>query len=180
MIERGLSRHIEWSCETRLDLVTRDTIDLFYEAGMRGFNVGIESTDPEILKTADRIPIDIAHQNDIIQYCHQKGINVAAFYVLGLESDTETSILNTIAYAKFLNTVVAQFHINTPLPGTPLFKKMSHKIDEPDWSKFSLFNPVYKHDNLTKEQLTKLKDKAWSSYYFRPKYILKHAKTILS
>jgi len=180
IIKEHLNEDFEWACETRLDLVNKDLIDLFYDSGLRGFNVGIESVDHEILKKADRIPINIALQNKIIDYCHKKGIRVAAFYVLGLENDTEESISKTIEYSKILNTIVAQFHINTPLPGTPLFKKMSHKIDEKDWQKFTFFHPVFRHDNLSKEQLLQLKEKAWISYYFRLGYLIKHLKTIIS
>ncbi len=180
IIKEQLNNDFEWACETRLDLIDEKTIDFFYEAGLRGFNVGIESIEPEILKNADRIPINIAHQNKMIEYCHKKGINIAAFYVLGLEKDTEESIKKTISYAKKLNTLVAQFHINTPLPGTPLFEKLKNDIYEKDWEKFTFFNPVFKHKNLSNKKLLELKEKAWVSYYFRFKYFIKHYKTILS
>lgn len=180
IIKEHLNDDFEWACETRLDLISEDAIDLYYDSGMRGLNVGIESFDPDIMKKAERISINVAHQNKIINHCHKKGIRVAAFYILGLEEDTEESIEKTIEYSKKLNTLVAQYSINTPLPGTPLFEKLIHKIYEKDWQKYSCLHPVFKHDNLSKKQLLKLKEKAWVSYYFRLGYFMKHLKTIIS
>ena len=88
------------ACETRLDMLNEEIIDLFYESGLRGLNVGIESINTDVLKKADRIPINIEYQTKIINYCHKKGIRVAAFYVFGLEADTKESINSTIEYAK--------------------------------------------------------------------------------
>ncbi len=168
---------IEWACETHFDYLDEELIDILYKSGLRSLNVGIESSDPEILKKATRKSATIEKQNKIVKYCHKKGIRIAAFYILGLPDDTEDSILKTIKYAKKLNTIVAQFFISTPFPGTNFYEQIKDKIYDNDFSHYNSYTPVFRHKNLTKEQLLKLKEKAFVSYYYRPKYAFKFLKT---
>jgi len=63
---------IEWACETRLDFLDEKLIDLFYEAGLRGLNVGIESSSEDVLGAARRKPIEKNYQEKIIGYCLKK------------------------------------------------------------------------------------------------------------
>ena len=167
---------IIWSCETRIDCLDEELLWQMKQAGLRHINVGIESFDEEVLKKSKRLPIKIIHQEKIISFCHKNGITVAAFYIIGLEGDTPASVNQTIEYAKNLDTLVAQFTINTPYPGTEFFEKMKKegRLLEKDWQEFDTYNPVYQHENLSREELLALKEKAFVSYYFRPRYLLTH------
>jgi len=167
---------IEWACETHFDYLDEELIDKLYESGFRSLNVGIESSDPEILKNATRKSATIEKQNKIVDYCHKKGIRVAAFYIFGLPDDTKESIQNTINYAKKLNTIVAQFFISTPFPGTSFHEQIKDKIYDNDFSHYTSYMPVFRHKNLTKDELLNLKEKAFISYYFRPRYAFKFLK----
>jgi len=170
---------IAWACETRLDLLNEELIDLFYQSGLRAFNVGIESSDPNILKDFKRLPIKEDHQEKIIRYCEKKGINISAFYILGLPTDTPGSIKKTIAYAKKLNTNTAQFTICTPYPGTLFYEEVKDKIYEKDWEKFNAYTPVFTLANLSHDQLLFYKEKAHVSYYFRLIWIWKFLKNYI-
>lgn len=167
---------IEWTCETHFDLLDEKLIGLLYKAGLRSINVGIESSNEEIMEKSTRKYAKKEHQEKIIKYCDKTGIKVSAFYILGLKGETERSINQTIEYAKNLNTFSAQFFISTPFPGTEFYEEVKDKIFETDWTKFNSFTPVFKHENLTSEQLLKLKEKAFVEYYFRPKYALKYMR----
>lgn len=169
LIEKNIE--IEWACETRLDCLDRDLIDFLYKSGLRAFNVGIESSNDIILKDFHRLPIKDDTQEGLIKYCHQKNINISAFYILGLPSDTEQSIKQTISYAKFLNTNTAQFTICTPYPGTAFYNEVKEKLLTNDLEKYDAYTPVFKLDNISPERLLKLKDYAHSSYYFRLRWL---------
>ncbi|MCK9614362.1 MAG: B12-binding domain-containing radical SAM protein [Candidatus Omnitrophica bacterium] len=164
----------EWCCETRLDRLDKKLVDLLYASGLRALKVGIESIDDNVLKFQKRKPINIKHQENIINYCDKKGISVLALYQLGLEEDTKESILKTIKYAKKLNTDFANFTICTPIPGTEYYDQIKDRICEKDWEKFNNFYPVFKHKNLSKDELIAFQEKAIVSYYIRPKLIFRH------
>ena len=173
-----INRKIEviWSCETRLDRLDKELIELMHWAGLRHLNVGVESFDPAVLKQSSRLPIEAKHQEEIIGYCHSLGVSLATFYILGLEADTRETILKTIAYAKKLNTLVAQFTVSTPYPGTRFFEKIKseNRLLSQNLTDYDAYTPVYRHDNLNSAELLGLKEKAFVSYYFRPRYLFKH------
>jgi radical SAM superfamily enzyme YgiQ (UPF0313 family) len=170
---------IKWACETRLDLFDKSLIDLFYKAGLRAINVGIESEDDSVLIRARRQPVKKMHQEEMIAYCDKKGIKVSAFYILGLMNDSRRSILKTIDYAKKLNTHIAQFTINTPIPGTKFYGEIKDKIITDNFEKFDTYTLVFKHPRLSNRELMELKEKAFVSYYFRPKYLFSFFRRML-
>ncbi len=165
---------IEWGCETRLDNLDTELLDLLYKSGLRAIKVGIESAEPGILKKQKRKAIEVEHQEKIIKFCDKKGIKVIAFYIIGLENDTTESVKRTVKYAKKLNTDFANFTICTPIPGTEYYEQIKDRIYENNWERFDNFNPVFKHKNLSPEELRRFQEYALVSYYIRPKFILKH------
>ena len=95
--------------------------------------------------------------------------------MFGYPEDSVTNILNTIEYAKLLNTYTALFYIYTPLPGTEGYEKLKDKITA-DWDRFDGYTLTYKHDILDPVELAHLREKAYVSYYWRLSYVLKYAK----
>ncbi len=127
---------VRFECETRLDDLDKDLLDLLSRAGLNTITFGVESMDPATLKRVGRRPIPPEHQREIVGYCRDKGIFTEGFYVLGFLTDTIESIRATIDYSIDLGNTGALFKILTPFPGTPLFKHMKHLITETDWEKF--------------------------------------------
>ena len=171
MIRKNIN--IKWACETRLDCLNENLLDKFYEAGCRVINVGIESSDSQILENVNRRLIDADCQKRMVDYANKLGMRITAFYVLGLEGETVETVEKTIEYSKWLDTFVAQFFVNTPFPGTLEYERNKDKLIESDWEKFDCYTPVVENKNITPRQLLDLKEKAFVSYYYRPKYIWK-------
>jgi len=167
---------VEWGCETRLDRLDIELLESLHRSGLRAIKVGIESADPAILKKQRRKPNQLAHQEKIIEYCDRKGIRVGAFYIVGLEDDTPESVRRTIRYAKRLNTDFASFTICTPIPGTEYYDQKKEDIFEKDWEKFDNFHPVFRHRNLSSDEILAFQEYAIVSYYLRPRFVLKYLK----
>jgi len=176
ILQRGLT--IRFGCETRMDLLDEELLDLMYRAGLRAVNCGVESVDKDVLKSADR-NMSFHKLEQEVRHCEARGIKVAAFYVFGLMADTEATIRRTLDYAKHLNTFVAQFHINTPFPGTKVYEEVKDTITDHDWSHYDSFTPVFRHPQLSNDQLIHLRQEAFTSYYFRLTYVLKHGGQLL-
>ena len=178
MIQKKMN--IKWACETRLDCLNESLLDTFYESGCRVINVGVESSDPQILKNVNRHLIEPDYQKRMVDYAHKLGMRVTAFYVLGLEGETVQSIEKTIKYSKWLDTFVSQFFVNTPFPGTLEYERNKDKLIETDWEKFDCYTPVVENKNITPQQLLSLKEKAFISYYYRPRYLLKFISRVFA
>jgi anaerobic magnesium-protoporphyrin IX monomethyl ester cyclase len=172
MIRKDLK--VQFECETRLDDLDTDLLDLLHRAGVRTITFGVESMDPATLKRVGRRPIPPGHQRHIIDYCRDKGIRTEGFYVFGFLTDTVESIRATIDYAIDLGSTLALFKVLTPFPGTPLYKHMKSLITETDWEKFDGYTPTFTHPNLTHEQLKHLLGSAYCRFYVRPSFGLNY------
>jgi anaerobic magnesium-protoporphyrin IX monomethyl ester cyclase len=165
---------LEIGCETRLDCMDDEMVDLMIAAGFKAINIGIESPEEEVLKSSGRRPIEHQKMESLIDRLERGGIRVQAFYILGLVGDTEQSMENTIQYSRFLNTFSAQFGILTPFPGTKSAERLTDRITTFDYSKYTEYDPVVRLDDVTPEQILKKKNRAFNGYYFRPSWMIKH------
>ena len=122
----------------------------------------------------DRFAEDIPE----FKLCKELGIKVSAFYILGYEGDTKETVRNTINYAIKLNTPLARFAISTPYPGTGFYEQLKKegRILTDDYEKYTQFNLVYRHKNLSQEEVKDLLEEALRKYYFRPSYFLSMLK----
>jgi radical SAM superfamily enzyme YgiQ (UPF0313 family) len=116
---------ITWGIETRLDLLNEDNLTEMYNVGLRNINVGIETSDTTIARINKRLLVKESHQSRLVAFCKKKGINVSAFYILGLEGDTLQTMNDTLRYAIQLNTHTAKFTISTPYPGTGYYEQLN-------------------------------------------------------
>ena len=171
-----LNLNLKWVCETRLETLDEELLEVMHRAGLRAINVGIESSSPETLKSASRTQMPFERQYQLVRYCDRLHIRVAAFYVLGLPGDTRTSILDTITYARQLDTHVAEFYVATPFPGSPLYERVKDRLLTDDLTRYDAFTPVFKHDSLSCEEIARLRETAFTSYYRRPTYVLKYLR----
>jgi anaerobic magnesium-protoporphyrin IX monomethyl ester cyclase len=176
-IAQGILRKklkVRFECETRLDDLDKDLLDLLHRAGLNTVTFGVESVDPTTLKRVGRRPIPPEHQRSIVSYCRDKGITTEGFFVIGFLTDSVESIRATIDYAIDLNPTAALFKILTPFPGTPLFKHMKPLITETDWEKFDGYTPTFRHPNLSHKELLHLLGLAYTRFYVRPSFGLNY------
>ena len=176
-IAEGILRknlNVRFECETRLDDLDKDLLDLLHRAGLNAVTFGVESVDPATLKRVGRRPIPPEHQREIVSYCRDKGIATEGFFVIGFLTDTVESIRATIDFAIDLSPTFALFKMLTPFPGTPLFKHMKSLITEVNWEKFDGYTPTFRHPNLSHEDLRHLLGLAYTRFYVRPSFALNY------
>ncbi|MFH0786583.1 MAG: radical SAM protein [Pseudomonadota bacterium] len=169
---------LEYVCETHLSTLDEDLLKILFDSGLRAIKVGVESASPEVLKESHRASDSFVHQEKILACCDRLGIAVTAFYILGFPTDTKESIKATVEYARKLNTVGAQFTLFTPYPGTQIFEEMKPVINK-DYEAFDIYTPVFKHQNLTENELIKLKGWAYQSYYVRLRWLWKFLRRFI-
>jgi radical SAM superfamily enzyme YgiQ (UPF0313 family) len=163
--------NIRWGMEARTDRLTPDLIELLHRSGLRSIEIGVESSNHEVLRHNKRKIIAKSQQELIIEKCHKLGIRVIANYTFGLPHDTADGILDTIRYAKKLNTFAIQFTVTTPYPGTQFYEAVKSSIFEKNWERFNGWTSVYLHPSVLPEDLHKLREYAYVSYHLRPRYI---------
>tara|TARA_Y100001968_G_scaffold330638_1_gene383050 strand:+ start:6461 stop:7828 length:1368 start_codon:yes stop_codon:yes gene_type:complete len=165
------SINIDWGIETRADLLNSDKLEKMSKAGLKSINIGIETPRKEIALSSKRVIYDNKKLVQLIKEANSKNIKINGFYILGLEDDTYESCLETIEYSRKLNTFMARYSVATAYPGTSYFEDLDKdsRITEKDLSKYNQQNLVFKHKNLSNNEIKKLISKAYKKYYIRPR-----------
>lgn len=182
--EKGID--IPWTCETRVNLVTRDLLERMKKSGCYLIAYGVESGNQSILNSLKK-DVQIEQITQAFKITHVAGIQTVAYFMIGSPGETPNTIKETIALAKKLDSDFAQFSISTPFPGTELFNIVckSGLVSE-NWNDYVYADlratdfPAFESDDLNKEDLQKWNINAYRSFYFRPHYIYKRIKKIRS
>ena len=120
---RQLPKKIQFSVETRVDLMRDETLVALRDAGLTAITIGIETPDEATLKRHSRVAIDDDRQRDFVRRCRELGIRTVAGFMVGFPTDTRKSILHVMNYARTVNPTYANFNIVTPYPGTGFLRR---------------------------------------------------------
>jgi anaerobic magnesium-protoporphyrin IX monomethyl ester cyclase len=173
-----LPRKIQFSVESRIELLPPETLRMMKRAGLTSVTVGIETPSDATLENYRRKTIDKDRQHAFIATCRELGIRTVAGFMIGFPEDTEYSILRVRKYAMDLGPTYANFNVVTPYPGTEFFAQLSDRLGELDYSQFSVYTPMLKYDHLTPERIERLLAKCFRSYYFRWQYLRENASLL--
>jgi radical SAM superfamily enzyme YgiQ (UPF0313 family) len=180
MVARGLK--VRWTCNSRVDFVDDEMLQVMADAGCWMISWGIESGDDAMLRrmhkgtTTDQV-------ERALRWAKRAGIMNWGYFIIGLPGETEESIRRTIDFAKQLPLDLALFHIAAPHPGTPFF----FEVVENGW-----FRPgtrwedvdmdrstVLDYPQLRAEELETWARRAFWEWAFRPGPILTYVKMLL-
>jgi radical SAM superfamily enzyme YgiQ (UPF0313 family) len=172
---KGKPLGIEWGVETRSDLLSPALLDELHSAGLRSFNLGVETLDPKTAGLQKRKLDEAEHQRQVIAHAKRKGIRVNLFFMFGLEEDTVEGLAAITRHALELDPDAARFCVSTPYAGTAFYAQLEKegRLLETDWEKYTQFALVHKHPRLSPEQVRSALLDAYMRFYFRPGYLLK-------
>jgi radical SAM superfamily enzyme YgiQ (UPF0313 family) len=145
-----------WSAALTLDVA--DDPSLVREmalAGCTGVFIGFESLSDENLKEArKRTPRthDYARRVAIL---HDHGIQVNGSFVLGFDHDRKDVFVKTAQWIEENRLECATFHILTPYPGTPLFRRFEEegRLLHRDWGLYDTAHVVFRPKQMTSDEL---------------------------
>ncbi len=168
---------VKFIIETHLRILDTELIKLLKKAGLKGVKVGVESSNPKVLKDANRFTIEKDSQLEKIKELESNNIQVSSMFILGFPSDDDNTINETIDYAVKINTTYAQFSVWTPYPGTPVFNSYKEKITTKKYEEFDQYRLVYNHEKFDKNEIRKYLSSAYKKYYLRFSWITKYIKS---
>jgi len=124
-------------------------------AGCTGVFVGFESLSDENLAAAGkRTPRadDFARRVEVF---HRYGIQVNGSFVVGFDHDHHDVFTRTVEWVEANRLECATYHILTPYPGTPLFRRMEQegRLLHRDWDRYDTSHCVFRPRHLSPEAL---------------------------
>ena len=170
--------NITWDIRARVNTVDWELLKLLKKAGCERIHFGVESGNERILKVL-RKGITKPQVRKAFALARKAGISTLGYFMIGSPTETKSTIMQTINFAKNLKCDFAHFTITTPYPGTQMYKDAlsNGAIKEDVWRKFAE-DPNYKfkdpiwNENFSREELSEFVKLAYKSFYSRPLYIL--------
>lgn len=110
-------------CQTRADIVVKneDMVRLMRRAGLAGFLIGFESGNQRVLNFI-RKGTTVEQNLEAARICHKLGIKIWANYMLGLPTETEQEVMDTVRMMKRIDPDYYSPAFYTPHPGSDLFR----------------------------------------------------------
>jgi radical SAM superfamily enzyme YgiQ (UPF0313 family) len=157
--EEILKRNLEinWTSFARVDTVSEKLLSRMKAAGCTAVSFGIESANPDILKTIKK-GITVEQIRNAVRLCRRVGISPYASFILGLPGETPETIKETTDFAANLQQegLAYGFHILAPFPGTEVREKKDElgiRILTDDWSKYDANRAVVETATVNRRML---------------------------
>jgi anaerobic magnesium-protoporphyrin IX monomethyl ester cyclase len=166
---------IKWSCETRVDLVTKELLLKMREAGCIAVWFGIESGSQPVLNAMGK-GISLAQTIRAFKWAKEAGLKPNPNVILGFPGETKETAWETIKFVKrLIPDYMGCFTVATPYPGTPLYDlvKKNGWLKVTDFDKYDTATPTFETPTLSMKELSKIYEQAFQSFYLHPTYVLR-------
>ena len=181
LVDSGLK--IRWTCNSRVDFVDREMLQLMGSSGCSYIAWGLESGSREILSHA-RKGVDPDRAAKSLSWAHEAGIKNWGYFIIGLPGETVDTVKETIRFAKALPLDICLFHIAAPYPGTPFFfEVLENNWFRPgtQWESVDMDRyTVLDYPGLRAEELEYWQKRAFREWAFRPGPMWTYLKSINS
>ncbi|MDD4877044.1 MAG: radical SAM protein [Dehalococcoidales bacterium] len=177
MIKRGLK--VDWTCETRVNLVDKELLRHIKQAGCYSIAYGIESGSQEILNILDK-DTTLEQAEEAVRLSQEVGLQTIGYFMIGSPGESPETIEQTIQFAKKTKLDFAQFSVTTPFPGTKLYNLYldGRKGDNIPWESFVYASsgsgrelaPVFESSLLSRDDIKYWVKQAYREFYLRPSY----------
>jgi len=165
IIQRGLK--IGWTAEARTN-IAKDTelLKLMHRAGCKYMCVGLESVNPEALKTYNKKQT-VDDVRGCISQLHDHGIRVHGMFILGSDEDDSDTAKDTVKFCHEMKLDSVQFAILHPLPGSRLYDILDseNRIFTRDWSLYDGTHVVFNPIKMSPLELQRRFLWAWKKFY---------------
>ncbi|MBL0211896.1 MAG: radical SAM protein [Holophagaceae bacterium] len=180
--------------ETRVEDIVRDEdiLPKYRKAGVVHMYLGAEGSTDEMLDMLNK-GTNTSLNARAIRLAQEHGMVTEASFMIGHPSETWESIDRTIEVALRMSPDIAVFPVLTPMPFTPLYEEMKHRVRVHDYSKYNLATPIIEPYAMTLEEVSIALGKCYMDFYskkipeiralpdgFKRRYLLSACKEMMS
>jgi radical SAM superfamily enzyme YgiQ (UPF0313 family) len=145
-----------WSAAVSLDVTDHpDVVCAMARAGCTGVFIGLESlTDANLRAAGKRCPAAEDYARRVALF-HHHGIQVNASFVLGFDHDGPGVFRQVLEWVEENRIACATYHILTPYPGTPLFRRLERegRLLHRDWERYDTAHCVFRPARMSPAEL---------------------------
>ncbi len=172
---------VSWVAYIRGDCFSEDMASAMKAAGCHQVLIGIETGDVGIMQTI-RKPIDKDRYRKTIEIAHKHGLEVRGSFIIGNLGETWETMENSLQFARELDIDLFQLNINTPYPGTQLYKYAFENglLVHTNWEDYGQGSVILHSPTLPASEIYRFEKHAFRSFYMRPKMFWRQLQRVAS
>ncbi|MGD0406000.1 MAG: radical SAM protein [Candidatus Bathyarchaeia archaeon] len=170
MIENKLD--LEWVCDTRVDLVNQDLLEVMSKAGCKTIWFGVESGSQRILQRIGR-NTTLQQIENAFKLCRKNDIQIACSFMLGLPDETLKDMEASLKFAKKLDPDWCQFNIFIAYPDSKLYEEL---LETKNYVRLDEFLLSVKTDEFDYNSLMAIQKRFFIEFHRSPKQIIKRIR----
>jgi anaerobic magnesium-protoporphyrin IX monomethyl ester cyclase len=144
---------LEWVCDTRADLLSKELLQEMKAAGCKTIWFGVESGSPRILEKINK-GVTLEQTEHAFDMCKKEGIQTACSFLLGIPGETVDDMKASFKFARKLDPDFCRFNIFIAVPGSPLYDEVmqNHLYDQIEDYAAYVKTADFNYDSLLKIQ----------------------------
>jgi radical SAM superfamily enzyme YgiQ (UPF0313 family) len=145
-------------------------MELMARSGCRGLLLGLETVTRGSLGDAGKHFNASVDYKGLIGGLHALGVSVQGCFVFGFDHDDRDVFDATVQFAIDAGVDLPRFSVQTPFPGTPLFRRLEAegRILTRDWELYDGQHVVFAPKRMTPLELAAGHERAWKNVYRWP------------
>src|SRR6202789_1046148 len=160
---------VNWVAQISANLLRdQELVDLISASGGKWIFIGMESIDPANLKDVNKGFNKPEEYAAVLERLAQRNVYAITSFIFGMDNDTVGAAERTLEQVRTWPPGLPIFGLLTPLPGTPLYKKLeaSGRLTRPKhWQEFIPFAMAHTPLKMTIEEAHAEVKYGWSHSY---------------
>jgi radical SAM superfamily enzyme YgiQ (UPF0313 family) len=160
---------VNWIAQISANLLRdQELVDLISASGGKWVFIGMESIDPTNLKDVNKGFNKPEEYAAVLQRLAQRNVYAITSFIFGMDNDTVGAAERTLAQVRTWPPGLPIFGLLTPLPGTPLYKRLdvAGRLTRPKhWQEFIPFAMAHTPLKMTIDEAHAEVNYGWSQAY---------------
>ncbi|MGB0008494.1 MAG: radical SAM protein [Candidatus Sulfotelmatobacter sp.] len=160
---------VNWVAQISANLLRdQELVDLISASGGKWVFIGMESIDPANLKDVNKGFNKPEEYAAVLQRLAQRNVYAITSFIFGMDNDTVGAAERTLAQVQTWPPGLPIFGLLTPLPGTPLYKRLdvAGRLTRPKhWQEFVPFAMAHTPLKMTIDEAHAEVNYGWSHAY---------------
>src|SRR5206468_9809148 len=160
---------VPWIAQISMNLLRdEELVSLIAQSGGKWIFIGLESIDPENLKSVAKTFNKPAEYGSVLERLAQHGLYAITSFIFGMDGDHPGTAERTLEQIRSWPPGLPVFGLLTPYPATPLYNKLAAagRLTRPKhWLEFKPFVMAHSPLGLSAEQAEAEVRHAWKTSY---------------
>jgi radical SAM superfamily enzyme YgiQ (UPF0313 family) len=160
---------LNWVAQISANLLRdQELVDLIAASGGKWVFIGMESIDPANLKDVNKGFNKPEEYAAVLERLAQRNVYAITSFIFGMDNDTVGAAERTLAQVRTWPPGLPIFGLLTPLPGTPLYKRLdvAGRLTRPrHWQEFIPFTMAHTPLKMTINEAHAEVNHGWSDAY---------------